>query len=76
MERTVNRRLIDVWIKMNRPHGLDKLAQKSEIPCASISKMRQGRAPLNIHTRRRLAAALDVKESELFPEPTGKSRDS
>ncbi len=77
MKQKVNRELIDQWIKDAYPNGLYKLSEKSGIPMGSITQIRIGAfVPKAPDRRRKLAEALGVKESELFPAPTGKSRAS
>lgn len=66
--KTVNRQIIDTWIKQNRPDGIAKLANKSLVPSNTIAKVRVGNVPRSELIRGALAEALDVKESELFPD--------
>jgi transcriptional regulator with XRE-family HTH domain len=72
----VRKELIEGWIEAHRPYGLDKLSRAAEISSGSLQKIRQGRSLVNPHARERLAKALGVKESELSPATTGKSRAS
>lgn len=67
MTRTVQRELIDFWISEAGRDGITKLANKSKIPASSISKIRNGRVPKDRDQREKLAKAIGVKESELFP---------
>jgi len=76
MIRRVNRAVIDWWVLENGPDGVAKLAAASGVSSSMISKIRTGRVPVRPLTRRALAQALDVEESELFPVTAGKSRAS
>lgn len=67
MSKGVRREIIDKWIDERYPNALTKLSNASSVPAASISKIRTGRVPTNELTRRSLAKALGVQESELFP---------
>ena len=67
MARTVKREIIDFWIAEAGRDGVGQLATKSGVPTSSISKIRAGRVPKNRQDREKLAKALGVKESELFP---------
>lgn len=66
-ERTVNRTIIDEWIRLNGPDGLSKLATKSRVPSQTISRARTGKVPRSDLIREALAGALDVTEDKLFP---------
>lgn len=65
--KTVNRTIIDKWIKKNGPDGISKLANKSMVPSNTISKVRTGVVPKSDLIRNALAGALEVSESDLFP---------
>lgn len=65
--KTVNRSIIDKWIKKNGPDGIAKLANKSLVPSNTIAKVRVGKVPKSELIRDALARALDVLESDLFP---------
>ncbi len=78
MMRTVRRELIDSWISEAGKNAVTKLSIKSDVPHSSIEKIRAGRVPKDRDIRERLAKALGVKESELFPvvPATGDTRAS
>jgi transcriptional regulator with XRE-family HTH domain len=78
MKKRVVREHIDRWIKDAYPNGLYKLSEKTGIPMGSIAQIRIGAfIPKAPDRRKKLAEALGVKESELFPEDkSGKSRAS
>lgn len=65
--KTVNRTIIDEWIKENGPDGMSKLAVKSKVPSNTISKVRVGMVPKSELIRDALSRALSVSEAELFP---------
>ena len=67
MTRTVRRELIDFWISEAGRDGITKLANKSKVPASSLSKIRNGRVPKDREQREKLARAIGVEESELFP---------
>ena len=68
--------LIDAWIRARERDGVKALSDATNIPTSSIMKIRAGRIPQDPLKREALARALGVKESELFPAPTGRSRAS
>lgn len=59
--------MIDGWISEAGRDGITKLANKSKVPSSSISKIRTGRVPKDRDQRERLARAIGVEESVLFP---------
>jgi len=76
MKKRVHRQLIDTWVQENGPDGVSKLALKSGVSSSMISKVRVGRVPFKIITRRALAVAIGVEESALFPDVRGRSKAS
>lgn len=76
MQRTVRRELIDSWISEAGRDGITKLANKSKVPASSLSKIRTGRVPKDREQREKLARALGVEESVLFPVGAGNIRAS
>jgi hypothetical protein len=66
-EITVNRQIIDEWIKTNGPDGLSKLATKSKVPSSTIGRARRGIVPRSILIREALAEALESTEQAVFP---------
>lgn len=67
MERTVNRNIIDAWVKRHKPDGVTKLAERSNVSTSMISKVRCGRVPSKALTRKALAKAVAATEDDLFP---------
>ncbi len=67
MQRTIRRQLIDEWLAEAYPDAITKLARRSGVPASSIAKIRNGRVPKNSKQRERLAKAIGVDESDLFP---------
>lgn len=76
MQRAVRRELIDSWISEAGRDGMTKLANRSKVPASSISKIRNGRVPKDRDQREKLAKAIGVEESVLFPVAAGNSRAS
>lgn len=73
----VKRELIDAWVKHAYPNGIYKLSDATNIPVASLQKIRLGTfVPKAPDRRKALARVLGVEESELFPGDAGKSRAS
>jgi hypothetical protein len=72
MERMVNRAPIDRWVKEAYPNGLYKLAQATNIPVNSLTKIRLGWVPKNEVKRQDLAKVLGVEESQIFPPLPGR----
>lgn len=66
-ERTVNREIIDNWIRANGPDGLSKLALKSRVPSNTIARIRTGKVPRSVLIREALAGALECSEDAVFP---------
>lgn len=72
----LRKRLMDEYIKENKPDGIRKLAEATGIPTGSLQKIRQGREIQDELKRASLARVLNASESALFPSSKGKSRAS
>jgi hypothetical protein len=68
MDKTVNRDIIDDWIDQNGPNGLARLSIESGVSPSTIGYARRGVAPKKDRTRLKLARAVGVAESILFPD--------
>lgn len=66
----VERKLIDEWILKNSPQGINRLALRAEVSTATIAWTRLGRVPVRQATREKLALAVGVQVSALFPSKT------
>lgn len=62
----VRREFIDRWVRANKPGGIGRLAELTEIPVESLKKIRTERPIQDPLKMKSLARALGVKESELF----------
>jgi len=70
--RSVNSILIRNWIDANGPSGLARLSLRSNVSTSKIWLATVGEAPKKESTQQKLAKALGVRHSELFPEIKGK----
>lgn len=74
--RTLRKKLMDEWVRANKPDGIRKLAEATQIPSGSLQKIRQGRDIQIELYRESLSRVLGVSVAELFPSAKGKSRAS
>lgn len=66
--KTSNYKIIDDWMKANKPNGLAKLSMASGVSMTKIYYAAQGYAPKKESTRLKLCKALGISEKKLFPE--------
>lgn len=74
--RTVNQKLLEHWLLINRPQALSKLAVKAQVSEATLGLARTGRVPSRTSTRMAIALAIGCDVDDLFPlsiagAPTG-----
>lgn len=72
MSTKVNRKIIDDYIDMHSPNGLEKLSVKAGISGSTIVRARNGESPTKLGTRLAICRAIGCEHDDLFlPSTTG-----